>query len=104
VGWWLGWRKTRGSGARGGACGSSGRGEPEETSMVPVDGSAGNAVAGLGCGVIERRGAAVYSAVAQRTMKPCREGIRPTAHLTWAVRRMQGDMVTRGGRKPTARW
>jgi hypothetical protein len=26
--------------------------------MVPVDGSAGNAVAGLGCGVVERRGAA----------------------------------------------
>jgi hypothetical protein len=25
--------------------------------MVPVDGSAGNAVAGLGCGVTERRGA-----------------------------------------------
>jgi hypothetical protein len=32
--------------------------------MVPVDGSAGNAVAGLGCGVMERRGAAVDSAVA----------------------------------------
>jgi hypothetical protein len=26
--------------------------------MVPVDGSVGNAVAGLGCGVAERRGAA----------------------------------------------
>jgi hypothetical protein len=26
--------------------------------MVPVDGSAGNAVAGLGCGVTEHRGAA----------------------------------------------
>jgi hypothetical protein len=27
--------------------------------MAPVDGSAGNAVVGLGCGVTERRGAAV---------------------------------------------
>jgi hypothetical protein len=37
---------------------------PEERSMAPVDGSAGNTVVGLGCGVTERRGAAVDSAVA----------------------------------------
>jgi hypothetical protein len=40
----------------------------EERSMVPVDGLAGNAVAGLGSGVTEHRGAAADSAVAQRTM------------------------------------
>jgi hypothetical protein len=34
--------------------------------MVPVDGSAGNAVAGLGCGVTECRRAAVNSATAVR--------------------------------------
>jgi hypothetical protein len=34
--------------------------------MVPVDGSAGNTVAGLGCGVTERRGAVVDSAAAVR--------------------------------------
>jgi hypothetical protein len=51
--WQLGWR---------GAVGD----RPEERSMVPVDGSAGNAVADLGCGVTERRGAAVDSAAAAR--------------------------------------
>jgi hypothetical protein len=34
--------------------------------MVPVDGSAGNAVVSLGCGVTERRGAAVDSAAGVR--------------------------------------
>jgi hypothetical protein len=36
----------------------------EERSMAPVDGSAGNAVVSLGCGVTEHRGAAVDSAAA----------------------------------------
>jgi hypothetical protein len=31
MGWWLGWKKTRGSGACGGARGSSGGGEPSVT-------------------------------------------------------------------------
>jgi hypothetical protein len=48
------WRRSRQLGQRG-AIGD----RPEERSMVPIDRSAGNAVAGLGCGVTERRGAAV---------------------------------------------
>jgi hypothetical protein len=52
-GQWCTWRRSRQIGSRG-AVGE----RPEERSMVPVDGSAGNAVAGLGCGVVERRGAA----------------------------------------------
>jgi hypothetical protein len=36
---------------------------PEERSVVLFDGSAGLAVVGLGCGITERRGAAVDSAV-----------------------------------------
>jgi hypothetical protein len=57
------WRRSRQLGRRG-AIGD----RSEERSMVPVDGSAGNTVAGLGCGVTERRGAVVDSAAAQRTM------------------------------------
>jgi hypothetical protein len=65
--WWLGWRKTGGNGARGGASRQLGRrgvvgDRPEEWSVVLFDGSAGSAVVGLGCGVTERRGAAVDSA------------------------------------------
>jgi hypothetical protein len=57
------WRRLRQLGQRG-AIGD----RPEERSMVPVDGSVGNAVAGLGCGVTERRGASVDLAAAQRMM------------------------------------
>jgi hypothetical protein len=57
------WRRSRQLGQRG-AIGD----RPEERSMVPVDGSAGNAVASLECGITKRRGAAVDSAAAQRTM------------------------------------
>jgi hypothetical protein len=39
---------------------------PEERSMAPVDGSAGNTVVGLGCGVTELRGAAVDSVATVR--------------------------------------
>jgi hypothetical protein len=48
------WRNLRQLGRRG-AIGD----RPEERSMVSVDGSVGNVVAGLGCGITERRGAAV---------------------------------------------
>jgi hypothetical protein len=33
--------------------------------------------------------------------KPCRDGIRLTAHHTWVVRRMRGDTVNWSGRKLT---
>jgi hypothetical protein len=55
------WRRSRQLGQRG-AVGD----RPEERSMAPIDGSAGNMVVGLECGVTERRGAAVDSAVAVR--------------------------------------
>jgi hypothetical protein len=55
------WRRSRQLGRRG-AIGD----RPEERSMAPVDGLAGNTVVGLGCGVTERRGAAVDLAVAVR--------------------------------------
>jgi hypothetical protein len=55
------WRRSWQLGRRG-AVGD----RPEERSMAPVDGSAGNAVVGLGCGVTERRGAAVDSVVVVR--------------------------------------
>jgi hypothetical protein len=32
------------------------------------------------------------------SMKPCCEGIRPTTHRTWAVRRMHHAWSGRGGR------
>jgi hypothetical protein len=50
------WRCSRYLGRRG-VVGD----RPEERSVVLFDGSAGSAVVGLGCGVTERRGAAVDS-------------------------------------------
>jgi hypothetical protein len=48
------WRRSRHLGRRGAI-----DDRPEERSMAPVDGSAGNAMVGLGCGITECRGAAV---------------------------------------------
>jgi hypothetical protein len=55
------WRRSRQLGRRG-VVGD----QPEERSVVLVDGSASSAVVGLGCIVTERRGAAVDSAVGVR--------------------------------------
>jgi hypothetical protein len=55
------WRRSRQLGQRG-VVGD----RPEERSVVLFDGSVGNAVVDLGCGVTERRGAAVDSVVGVR--------------------------------------
>jgi hypothetical protein len=55
------WRRSRQLGRRG-VVGD----RPEEWSVVLFDGSVGNAVVDLGCGVTERRGAAVDSVVGVR--------------------------------------
>jgi hypothetical protein len=55
------WRHSRQLGRRG-VVGD----RPEEWSVVLVDGSAGSAVVGLGCGVTKRRGATVDSVAGVR--------------------------------------
>jgi hypothetical protein len=57
--------------------------------MAPVDGSAGNTVVGLGCGVTERRGATVDSAAAVRG---CADGGMKKGGELWCMA-SEGDMA-----------
>jgi hypothetical protein len=50
--------------------------------MAPVDGLAGNAVVGLGCGVTERRGAPVDSAA---VVRGCADGGMKKGGELWCV-------------------
>jgi hypothetical protein len=57
--------------------------------MAPVDGSAGNTVVGLGCGVTERRGATVDSTAAVRG---CADGGMKKGGELWCMA-SEGDMA-----------
>jgi hypothetical protein len=67
----------------------------EERSVVLFDGSVGSAVVGLGCGVTERRGAAVDSVVVVRDCAGYNGGgmKKGASSCAWRVKRLHGGHV-----------